>query len=215
MKRALIILSVVCFTTTFSLNAQHISDLDWLLYGGITYPQEPVDWEQNWKWGFSGGSGVSYRLSPHFAIDGNLDLFSFGFDQFAYGERNPPPMEGARFIDGHTSYMGALTGSIKYYVLPRAKDVTPYILAGAGPYYFYRDDMVVTVEEIDGTILEQEFFLEGTSHIGIVLQGAAGFELTSTENRSYFLEIRYGVGLSGDDTMQYMPIRLGFRQTIF
>lgn len=213
MKQALIVLSVVCITA-FPLNAQHISNFDWLLYGGITYPYEPVEWEQNWKWGFSGGTGVSYRLSPHFAIDGNLDLFSFGFDEFAYGERNPPPVQGVRFIDGQTSFIGALTGSIRYYVLPHAKDVTPYVLAGGGPYYYYRDHMVVTVEDVDGLILSQDI-LEGTSHLGFMMHGGLGVELTSTENRSYFLEVRYGIGISSEDTVQFMPVRLGFRQTLF
>lgn len=194
------------------LQGQHLSRIDLIVNGGIGIPTSPAPWSDNWKWGLTGGAGLSYRFTPHLSVDTQIDYHSFFFDDYNFSARLPFT-EHIRDIEARHSSIIGLSAGIKYMVSPFAEYLSPYITGGVGIQRFHISDIYISEHTWDGFFIYDETS-EGATTYGIFLMAGGGLNIASSEKRSYFLEVRYGIGFSDDEPNHFLPIRIGFRHRI-
>jgi opacity protein-like surface antigen len=212
MKSIILLMSLVLFTPLI-LNGQHISNMDFIVKGGIGIPIDgPKEWSANWKWGLTGGLGFSYRFSPYVSVDTHLDYYSFFFDDFDFNSRLPFT-EHLRNVEAKSSSIIGLSVHARYLVFPLSDNLSPYFTGGIGIQRFYISKIRIHEQTWDGIEISDQT-IPGSTEYGIFVMAGGGLNLTASTNRSYFIEVRYGVGFSGDGSNHFIPVKIGFRHRI-
>ena len=196
-----------------SVAGQHVSKIDLIVNGGIGIPADPAPWSDNWKWGLTGGAGISYRFSPHISIGAHIDYHSFLFDDYNFSGRLPFT-EHIRDIEAQHSSIIGVSAEAKYMVLPFSENLSPYVTAGVGFQRFFMSDIYIAEYTWDGFFIYDET-LEGSTSYGAFIIAGGGLNIASSESRSYFIEVRYGIGFSEDEPNHFLPIRIGFRHRLY
>jgi len=211
MKICILVIGLVVLYPV-SVSGQHLSTMDLIVNGGISIPTDPKSWSENWKWGLTGGVGISYRLSQSFSIETHIDYYSFFFDDWSFSARLPFT-NNIRNIDAKNSSIIGLSALMHYGLLPHSPTFSPYFSAGLGFQRYYVSDIRIFEQTWEGEFVSDEI-IPGETSYGIFLIAGGGVSLVASDNRSYFIEVHYGIGFSGDDPNHFLPIRIGFRHRI-
>jgi hypothetical protein len=194
------------------LQSQHQSNIDLIVNGGIGFPIDPKPWTDNWKWGLNGGAGVSFRVSPHVSIDTHLDYYSFLFDDWNYNSRLPLT-EHLRNLNASSSSIIGLSAHVKYMLRPFSETLSPYFTGGAGVQRFVISDIRLTEHTLEGILIYDTIDVGSTTY-GLLVIAGAGLNLVADTKRSYFIEVKYGIGFSDDKPNHFFPVKVGFRHRI-
>jgi hypothetical protein len=111
------------------------------------------------------------------------------------------------FDGGDTRFLTA-TVDLKGSVLGHDRSFSPYVIAGGGMTHRSTGDLDVTFTLLG---LSESDTLDGTSESAACISFGAGFDLTIAERTGIFLEGRYHIAFTEDQSAKYTSVRFGFR----
>jgi len=206
-----LIIGIILFYP-IDVHGQHHSKIDVIVSGGISIPMGPPEWIDNWKWGVTGGIGAAYRLTPNLSVSSNIDYYSFFFDDWMFNARLPFTVNIRNVEAGSSSIIG-LSANVQYVVTRFSDNLSPFIKGGIGIQRYYTSDIRITEQTWEGIIVSDRT-IDGSTSLGFLVLTGAGLNLTTSESRSYFIEVNYGIGFSGDKPNHFLPVKIGFMQRI-
>jgi hypothetical protein len=191
------------------------TDYKYELYvnGGFGAPYFPKYLDDNWQWGFNGGIGLGYRLSPKWLIEGSADLYTFNFDAPEFYARLPQraPITTA---EGKMSNIASLSANVRYFVNLFAEDTFLYFMGGMGAQRIFIGSIKVLYQDYAVGLVDEDYFASIIDY-GFQMHFATGFDIISTAKRSYFGEVRYTVGFLNDYNSHVLALKLGLRQSLW
>ncbi len=211
MKKILgVLLIVMCMVP--SAFTQQMGRVQFLANGGFNIPYQPAAFADRWKWGFNGGVGFGYLLQPNLIADLYVDYHQFGFDR--YGFQSSTGRDDREYmVDGEESSIISVTANLKYLLDVGTHSLFPYFLGGAG--FLSYETPSTFLQEIRPDGLGPPIVYDGTSQQGFMILFGTGLDFPSTPTRSIYLEMRYAIGIGMDDSVQFMPFKVGVRQILF
>jgi len=213
MKNILLLFAALLLITN-SGNAQQVpGQMNIMVNGGLIQPFAPDEFTGGWKWGFTGGTGIGYTLSPNIIIIGLADYNYFLFDTYGYTQDRDWIGRDVN-INGDPSTAITVTGNIMYRALTFDKGNFLYALAGAGVIARERKDVIVRqfdLEQREFVIVSRE---DGFSDSAVLVHAGIGYDFVSSTSRSMYFEVRYGIGLVSDAAVQYGVFKIGLRFSI-
>jgi len=185
------------------LCAQTQQGMIYSFYTGFSKPGTPSDFQKNWRSGYSLGAGLGRTVTPRLQTHLNFDYSNYALDDRNYMQ-SQDLVSAETVIEGGTISIATLYLDLKYlYPTPAVKNVTPYLVAGAGLFYLHNEEMRV-YSGIEDVIHEASNEAALGAGLGI------GFNIYVEGVTSLFVEVRFNLGLTETETTVILPIKLGF-----
>ena len=174
------------------------------LCGGISIPLKPDLFNDYWGAGYSIGAGYGHFLNARqtVALQTWLNYSSHPLDEDEL-------LKAVGGVGSDVSISGGsadiLTIAVNLKVSTGSVDskAVPYLTAGAGLFRLSASDATFVGS---GQTISQEF---GEAEHKIGLSFGAGLNLNLTDRSGIFVEAKYEIGLTEDETTQYIPLRIG------
>ena len=195
------------------VSAQPYPKYELYLNGGVSQPYYPTYLEDNWRWGFNGGVGLGYRLRPQLVLDGSVNFHFFRFDDVGYYNRL---VETGYIttVDGKPSWVAAVTGGARYFLnLSSDDDTFLFFSGGIGVQQIHLGEIRVQYQSFEEGLVREDVSASRTN-LGFQFHFGAGIDFVSSENRSYYFEVRYVIGFLGDYNSHFLPVKVGIRQIL-
>ncbi len=167
---------------------------------GLGIPSSPETFSDQWSMGFTVGAGYGVALSPVLSIQGNVDYTRFSFD--SQGFLSDLGLGGTGIeIDGAAATIITVMGNLKA-GLQTEGNLTPYAVGGLGLFRISAGDVKVSG-------LGASTSAEGESEMRLGLGLGVGVDVAFTPQYGLFLEGRYTVGFTEDNSTSFFPLRAG------
>jgi len=209
MRKLVIVLML--FIIPVSVRAQMLTLSEVVVHGGVSLPMQPELFSDFWKWGFNAGGGLVFRMSPHIALETTFDYNTFAFDDFGFRRALGIAEHEDYITNGGNSVITTIAASVSYLIFPDPNRISPYVSGGVGYMTLSKERARGFRVDAEGEIIDESIF-PSERHSGIVVLLGGGIEIPSTSTRSFYFDVRYGIGMAGDENHQYVPVRFGLRQ---
>jgi hypothetical protein len=171
------------------------------LHTGLTLPTGPEQFSDYWNPGFGLGGGIGLPLTPTLSLEAAVSWTGLQFDETGFLEDLGIPPLGASIEGAGISILTVSANAIARLGQPGSR-VMPYLAAGGGMMRLASGD--ISVMGPGGPLTVQ-----GASETALLVEAAAGLEIAVGSSNAVFAEVRYGVGLTEDETTTFLPIRVG------
>jgi len=171
--------------------------------GGISIPVAPDTFVDYWGAGYNISGGVGYFLGhqQRFAVQGCVDYSNHPLDEEEF--LKAAGVSGISISGGSLQVLAVSVDIRASLGLADARAV-PYFLGGVGLFRMSMSDMAAAG---GGEFYSQEIN-ESESKIGYGF--GAGLDLRLTERSGVFLQAKYSIGLTEDEAMHHLPLKIGF-----
>ena len=171
-----------------------------LLNAGISIPSIPSGFSNNWQTGFTVGIGIGYNTSTYSHIIVQFNYYNNQLDKDSYIERIAG---GKSALDAEGGSTSIVTANIMYKPsFNSSGTIIPYLIFGIGLMNISKSNITVSV-------YSESFLVEGESNVYFSLMGGAGVDIFVSKYLILFAEANYYVGFKEDETVGFIPIRLG------
>lgn len=195
-----------------TLPAQTPSSYDLFVNGGISQPLYPRYLDENWRWGFNAGVGLGYYVLPALALTGTADFYSFRFDDLDfYGRLGQTGY--ITTVEGQMSWVGALAAEARYFLNVSSDDTFVFLTGGVGVQRIRMGEIRTLHQSPEEGLIKEDFYPARTN-VGVQLHFGTGLDLVASEDRSYYVEVRYVVGFLGNYNSHFLPVKIGIRQRL-
>jgi hypothetical protein len=171
--------------------------------GGIAFPMSPSGFSDFWGMGFSFGGGLGYAFSPSLAFVGLVDYNNFALDGDAILAASGFGGMGIS-ISGGSASIFSVSGNLKANLIPTPNSLSPYFIGGIGYSTVSTGDFTLSA---GGLSITESGFSE--SHASILF--GVGLDIPASEALDIFLEGKYGIVFTEDQTSNYIPLRAGLK----
>lgn len=189
--------------TTANILAQGTNKLEFYCNSGISFPAAPDEFTDYWRMGFNFGGGIGYSVTPNLTLIGYFDFNGFRFDDDKFLRDYGFSGYGISISGGEASII-TFSGNLKATLQTRPSQVRPYFCGGIGLFKLSIGD--VTVYGPGGSATA-----EGDSETAFSVLFGAGIDFAIGERMDLFIEGRYVIGFTEDESTQMFPIKLGIK----
>lgn len=163
----------------------------------------PQEFSDFWGPKFNFGAGIGYPVG----VDQKLTLVGyFDYNSFGIDEAQVIAASGAGglglTVSGGSIKVLTITANLKASPAPASR-VVPYVIAGGGFLRLSAGDFTVSG---GGQTISQSFD-ESESKMGVGFGG--GLDIPVTGRATVFIEVRYTIGFTEGDKIQYLPLKAG------
>jgi len=173
------------------------------LGGGIALPMSPSSFSDFWSMGYSFGGGLGYAFSPSLAFVGQVDYNNFALDGDAILEQSGFGGMGIS-ISGGSASIFSISGNLRANLIPTPNSLSPYFIGGIGYATVSTGDFTLSG---GGQSITEGGFSE--SHMSVLF--GVGLDIPASEALDVFLEGKYGIVFTEDQTSNYIPLRAGVK----
>lgn len=205
MKRiSLITLVLLLFSATGWTQTEKNFDL--YFSGGLSFPSKPQAFADYWKMGLNFGGGLGFDLSPSISIVGFVDYNNFAFDEKGLLQSIGLSGSGV-LINGGSASIFTISGNLKILFNATPRVTTAYFIGGAGFFSVSTADVKVTYQGVSASV-------KGESESALSFHLGAGIEVPVGETTNIYVEGQYGIGLTKNESTNYIPVKLGVKLKI-
>ena len=201
MYRILIAICVVFAMTQASFAQSQVKRGTLSFNSGFSLPSAPVGFADYWKTGFNFGAGLEYPLSPKVIFQGCFDYNNFPLNEDKFlSEDGPRGLDVS--VEGGAASITTVSANLKAPLSVSGSSVTPYFVGGLGIIRISLSDVTVRYQD------EIEIF-DGVSETAVGLIFGAGLDFTINPKVNMFVEIKYVIGVTQDESTRYYPVKIG------
>jgi hypothetical protein len=177
------------------------NNIELYIGGGISAPSKPQLFSENWSsgYGYGGGIGINILHDIHLMVMVDYSKFEFDADTFLKNQGYNPAVFS---FEGGSSKIFSTNVYIKTHFYQMRKPVTPYIIGGLGYFKLTTNPAKVSKGVNSITVI-------GDSESAFNFQVGLGFDIPYDDMFSFFIEGKYGVGLTKGDKTTFIPVRAG------
>ncbi len=201
-----ILVLLIVLAVTANLSAQSHSTMNIYLNSGVSFPSSPDLFSSGWSNGFNFGAGLGKMVSPAIELGGNFSFHTFSFDEDGLLESLGFGNAGSSLtVDGGSATILTAYGNVKlrFQSAPDQK-VSPYFSGGAGFFRISLGD--ATISGSGGTISTP-----GGSESALGIDFGAGIDFQLGPKTALFIDGKYAIGFTEDESVQYFPVIVGIR----
>ena len=200
-----IISYVAIFTLLFTVIAftQDDNKPELSIGGGLSLPSKPEIFSDYWKMGFNFGGGFAFPFTPSLSFITIVDYSRFAFDEEKLLENFGFLGYGIEIKVGSASIV-TVTENLKASFNPGSNAISPYFIGGMGLFSVSTSEVKVSVPSygISETI-------KGQSESAFALQFGFGIDIPTDETTKIFIECKYCIGFTEEESTHFFPIRAG------
>ena len=175
-----------------------------LLNGGVSIPTGPDPFKDFWGAGISlgGGGGVTLGDSKQPALLVSVDYNRHPIDGDAFLSDLGVSDLGVSLSGGSITLLN-LMANLRFNLTPVDAKASPYFIGGVGMFRLSVSDIVATG---GGQVITEPIDAAETK-LGIGF--GAGVDINVGENVGLFIEAKYGIGFTEDESTHHLPIKAG------
>jgi opacity protein-like surface antigen len=168
---------------------------------GFSIPSAPDEFSDYWKTGFNIGGGIGHSLTPNVQFQGIVEYNSFGFDgdklleDYGYGGTGIS-------VSGGTASIVTASANLKTLLSAGKSSSTPYFIGSLSFFRLSTSDATVSYMGMSETV-------DGDSETAAGVAFGAGINIEMNPNMNLFIEGKYGVGFTENESTQYLPLKVG------
>ena len=187
---AILLLSISCF------GQNHL-----FLSGGISIPSSPKAFSDYWNLGIGFGGGIDYALSSNLSITASVEYNNFSFNESGFLNDYGVSVSGIS-ITGGSAHIFTAQGGIKVMLVNTPNVIAPYLIGTIGFFNLSSSDIEISYQ---GSSIK----FSSESESAFSFNTGIGVKIPASENMDVFVEGRYAIGFTSNESTSYIPIRLG------
>ena len=176
------------------------------LGGGVAFPAGPSTFKDYWKMGYNGTAGIGFSFAPGLSAIFTASYSSFPIDESGIIAKAGIPSAASVNVDGGTVTALDFAGNIKYSFMPKGTSL--YVVASAGYFSMSASDVTVKVSYGgNSTTVTVKTNTESAFSTSI----GAGVDVPVGAKIGIFIEGRYAIAFTSDESTSYIPVKAGVR----
>ena len=176
------------------------------LGGGVAFPAGPSSFKDNWKMGYNGTGGIGFVLAPGLSAIITASYSSFPIDQSGSITKAGISAGASVSVDGGTVTALDFAGNIKFSFMPKGTSL--YVVASAGYFSMSASDMAIKITS-GGSSATFNYKTNTVSAFSTSI--GAGVDVPLGAKAGIFIEGRYAVAFTSDESTSYIPVKAGVR----
>lgn len=197
------IVTIVLFTAVIVPFAHSQTTPVFYLNSGVSIPAAPDAFSDYRKMGLNLGGGMGYPLTSNLTLQGYVDYNNFTFDEERFLADRGRLGERGVSIDGGAATILTISGNLKVSVPSSTARIAPFFTGGVS--FFKRS---ISDVSISGTRFKVEFD-DIDSATAFSIGFGAGLDVNLSDHVALFIEGKYAIGFTEDESTQYVPVKLG------
>jgi len=200
MKQTMIV-TIILFTVILVPFAHSRNEPVLYLNVGASAPTAPETFSEHWQRNFNLGGGIGFHLSPNLILQGYVARNNFTLDEDKFFTDYPQLGESVSIDGGELKFL-TVFGDLKAVLGPSKARLAPYLIGGGGFSKQYFTDI-----SISGKRITVELGIASETTFAVAF--GAGMDINLSDNFALFIEGRYTIGFTENESIKYVPVKIG------